>query len=226
MTIGFTMRKVKDAKTLGERLSQAREKLHLPLDRISQDLIIRREYLEYLERGEYSKLPSDVYVKGFLKNYSQYLGLPQAEILDLYLMERGISENIKKAASKEKTKKIKTGPSIIITPRIFKIALIVLIVFGAFFYLWLQVSRLATPPPLTIISPVEDITTKGDIIEIYGQTIPETSVFINGQLIETDRQGKFKESVGLQKGLNIIQIKAENKLGRATQVERKIISTD
>jgi len=61
---------------VGETLKQARVDRGLTLDQAAQMTRIRRNYLEALERGDATALPSAVQAKGFLRLYAGFLGLP------------------------------------------------------------------------------------------------------------------------------------------------------
>ena len=58
-------------KTIGNLLKERRQERNLTLKQISEATKIRSEYLEALEKGDYSVFPSEVYIKGFLKNYAK-----------------------------------------------------------------------------------------------------------------------------------------------------------
>lgn len=74
---------------LGDRLRQARERQGLSLAQASVDTRILQASLAALEEGAYQRLPGDVVVRGFIRNYAQYLGLPPDEMIELYRRERG-----------------------------------------------------------------------------------------------------------------------------------------
>jgi len=58
---------------LGERLSQARQAKEMNIVEASDRLRIRSAYLEALECGDWSPLPEEVYVMGFLRQYAALL---------------------------------------------------------------------------------------------------------------------------------------------------------
>jgi hypothetical protein len=64
---------------LPERLKGAREARGVDLFRVERDTRIRIKYLSAMEEGDFSALPGDVYVRGFLRNYASYLGLDPDE---------------------------------------------------------------------------------------------------------------------------------------------------
>lgn len=80
---------------LGDRLRQARESQGLSLAQASADTRILQSSLLALEEGAYHRLPSDVVIRGFIRNYAQYLGLPPDEMIELYRRERGGTDPIR-----------------------------------------------------------------------------------------------------------------------------------
>lgn len=56
-------------------LKQARQQAGKTLEEVSFDLKIRKQYLIALEENDFSSLPGEVYAKGYLKLYSNYLGI-------------------------------------------------------------------------------------------------------------------------------------------------------
>jgi transcriptional regulator with XRE-family HTH domain len=61
--------------SIGKRLKQARESLHLTLDKAAEATRIRRHYLQALENDDYSLMSSAAQGRGFLRIYADYLGL-------------------------------------------------------------------------------------------------------------------------------------------------------
>ena len=61
--------------SIGPALRSAREKRGLSLEEVEQATRIRPRYLEGLEREDYDMLPAQIYARGFLKTYANFLGL-------------------------------------------------------------------------------------------------------------------------------------------------------
>ena len=68
---------------LGSRLVRVREARGLTLEDAERDTRISRRYLEALEAEQFEVIPAPVYARGFLRSYSQYLGLDPQEMLAL-----------------------------------------------------------------------------------------------------------------------------------------------
>ena len=75
-----------DAAELGAMMREMRENLGHDLDAVARDLRIRLVYLEAIESGRLSDLPGNAYVSGFLRSYSDFLGLEGEEIVRRFKM--------------------------------------------------------------------------------------------------------------------------------------------
>jgi len=86
--------------SLGIFLKKSREERHIKLDEVVEATRIRRHNLEAIENEEWSKLPSQVFIKGFLKSYAEFLGLDKETVIHHYLrtspFEKTTPEALKK----------------------------------------------------------------------------------------------------------------------------------
>ena len=80
---------------LGELLKEARQNKGGSLEEIEEELRIRKKYLQALEEEDFSIMPPEVYIKGFLRNYAIYLGLDPEEVRTLYYKERPVERGRK-----------------------------------------------------------------------------------------------------------------------------------
>lgn len=69
---------------MGQELREAREARGIKLETIEEETKIRRKYLIALESGKWDEIPGEVYVKGFLRTYANYLGLDGAALVNRY----------------------------------------------------------------------------------------------------------------------------------------------
>ena len=68
----------------GEILKKKREKLGLNLREVAHTLRIQHENLKALEDGDLEKLPPDVYVRAYIKEYARFLNIDSKAFLDEY----------------------------------------------------------------------------------------------------------------------------------------------
>jgi cytoskeletal protein RodZ len=69
---------------IGNSLREARTRRRIGLAQVEQETKIRGKYLRALEDEQFDVLPSQTYVKGFLRTYADYLGLDGQLYVDEY----------------------------------------------------------------------------------------------------------------------------------------------
>ncbi len=84
---------------LGNNLREARQRRRIDLVIAEQDTKIRSKYLAALETEDFDVLPGPVFVRGFLRTYSRYLGLDAQLFVDEYNARFGRFEEIDDHAS-------------------------------------------------------------------------------------------------------------------------------
>ena len=76
---------------LGGQLRAERERRGAGLEQVSEATKIRKTYLEALEAHDWKALPADVFTRGYVRTYAEYLGLDQEHLLKVYARERRIA---------------------------------------------------------------------------------------------------------------------------------------
>lgn len=71
-------------ESIGDKLKSEREQKGYSIEQIARDTNIAKRYLEALEAEDFSVFPGDPYLVGFLRNYSDYLGIDPDEMVRLY----------------------------------------------------------------------------------------------------------------------------------------------
>ncbi len=218
----FTNSKIKeDQKKVSEIIKNARLNTKKTLNEVSEQINIKQDYLNFIEKGEYDKLPNGIYKKTFLKNYAEYLNLDTEKILKHFQEELNKLKSEKKqnVFSKEKIKK----HELLVFPKILKNIIVGLVISIFFLYIGFYLKKSFTPPSVTIINPVDNITIEQNSIEIIGKTNPKTQILINNKLILKKDSGFFKEEINLKKGINTIIISAKNKYSKERIIKRQIL---
>ena len=81
-------------KSVGEILQAEREKQRLAIKDVENAISIRAHYLNAIEEGNYEIVPGEVFLKGFIRNYADFLGLNGPEMVDAYRRQGRSSKNI------------------------------------------------------------------------------------------------------------------------------------
>ena len=115
---------------VGEILKRTRLHYNQSLDDVEKSLRIRAEQLEAIEEGQIEKLPGRVYAIGFVRSYSEYLGLDGNKMVELFKAQAA-----SKATAPEHHFPIAASESK--APPVWLAALCVLLLVGIFIY-WLD----------------------------------------------------------------------------------------
>lgn len=113
--------------SLGIFLKKSREERHIELDEVVEATRIRRHNLEAIENEEWSKLPSQVFIKGFLKSYAAFLGLDKETVIHHYLRTSSFEKTTPEALKKIRPQLIR--PYLIIIIPVLVLALIVALIY-------------------------------------------------------------------------------------------------
>lgn len=71
-------------ETVGQILRAEREKKNLSVKDVEHATSIRALYITSIEADDYKVIPGEVYLKGFIRNYANFLGLNSTELVNLY----------------------------------------------------------------------------------------------------------------------------------------------
>ncbi|MFJ7507910.1 RodZ domain-containing protein [Peribacillus simplex] len=132
---------------LGNRLKEAREAKRLSLEDLQELTKIQKRYLIGIEEGNYSMMPGKFYVRAFIKQYCEAVGLDSEEIFEQYKSEipSVYSEELPEQLSRVQSRKtIPTGDSKVVEmlPKILAVVLVI----GAAVLIWVLVSNYMSNP--------------------------------------------------------------------------------
>ena len=205
-----------DKKTFQELFSEAVSLRGLNLERLAEMTGVPKNYLAAFVSGDFKKMPSLPYARGYLMKVSEILGINGDYLWSVYKEEAIL--NIKKSdrlpinrfAPKRKNRKL-----------IF----IAIILFFVIIYLAFEIDDLLGIPEIKINRPADNggitneqsIELNGEISDFFDK------LTINGEEIPVEKNGEFKKEYQLQPGVNKIEFKVKRFLGKEIKVEREII---
>lgn len=206
-------------RTAGEILKNQRLAKKFNLEEVEKATKIRQKFLKFLENDELEKLPGKTYAHGFVKNYSDFLGLPTNKLLAI--LRRQYHERMKKELIPEGLAKPLSEPKLMTKKFTIPIAfLIAITILGIYFYF--QYQLLEAAPKLLIESPKENLIVQGEFVIVKGRTDRETKILINNQEIPVGIEGTFTQKIKMKEEENVIVILAVNKQGKTAKVERLV----
>lgn len=207
-------------KTVGSILKEARGAKSITLAQAEEATKIRLKFLQAIESDNYSSLPSLSYAKGFVKNYSEYLGLDSSTVLAFFrrqtaevtrssLLPKGVSEPLNKSLFQ-------------LTPGKFLAGILIALVLIFLGYLGFQYRKLNQPPGLSVDSPSNQIVVHERRVDVLGKTDADATVTVNGINILVRGDGKFFDQTPLDTGVNKITIIATSRFGKTTTIVREV----
>lgn len=203
--------------TVGEVLKKRRTEKRRSIEEIATRLKVSARTLHALEQNAWDTLPSSVYARGYVSKYARYLGINEGQLnteLDVVYQTR------RKAPL--------TLPSIkelgfVITPGSALLIAIAVFLGSIGFYLFFNWINFFAPPSLVLSAPTSDlITHEGEII-INGRTDKGAKLTVNGSTVHPDESGYFEVLRSLQAGLNIIEVRSTNTIGKTSVEVRRIL---
>ena len=207
-------------KTVGSIFREAREKKHLTLEQVERATKIRKKFLSDIERDDYENLPSAAYAKGFVKNYSDFLGLDAASVLAYF---RRQTEEVSKISLLPKKDDATLAPAPLrMTPGRFLALLVAVLVVIFIGYLMLQYRTIQLPPTVSLESPKENLISPERRIEVLGTTDPDATVTINELSVLVRSDGNFFDQVMLEPGVNKITVTATSRFGKVSTITRDV----
>lgn len=207
-------------QTIGDLLRSAREKAHFTLEDLAKDTHIKLEYLIALEDNNFDILPAATFIKAYIRNYARVFNLDEKPLFAI--LRRDYEESVKGQLIPREFLYPQLKKKTLWSP-IHLIFLSVMLVFAVFFsyaaWQWFQLSR---PPALVLISPEEDTEVASRTI-FKGKTKADAILTINSVPVALREDGSFETELYLpQEGINTVTIKASDKNGKSTILQRSV----
>jgi cytoskeletal protein RodZ len=181
---------------LGQRLQTLRTQKKLTIEQVSQAIKIKPVFLTAIEKGEYHKLPSPAYAQGFVRNYATYLGLSRAEITALFKREFDEKKAYKVLPDSLVKQQEYPTQRLRIQQSLLLAGIALLLFLG---YLFFQYRAAFIPPALSV------------------------TVYVNNQPVTVSSEGIFSKRLTLFPGNTTITVRAENRFGKESVVQRNIV---
>lgn len=145
---------------VGVILRQARQHYGQSLADIEKALRIKRSQLEAIEAGEYDRLPGRVYAIGFIRSYSDYLGLDGEQMIAQFKIQVGEKSTAPELHFPVASSESKVPKPWVVAVSLFTAAFIILI-------WWSYAQR--PPQDLAIVPPVP-----GESLSMADANLPHT----------------------------------------------------
>lgn len=197
------------APHVGEVLKTARERRGVDLARAERETKIRARHLAALEADDFDDLPAPVYTKGFLRNYSTYLGLDAEEMLSRWRRESDQTRHVDAVKAIAPPQPI-TTPSrgLKLTSGLIVALVLAAVVTGFLGYVGLQLVRFTQSPEITLLGPsVRSLAPNTDNVLIVGGAAASAIVTATGaddliRTTTTNESGSWTLNLPVNTGQN------------------------
>lgn len=127
---------------IGSRLKEARLAKKMSLDELQEVTKIQKRYLQAIEEGNFDMMPGAFYVRAFIKQYAEAVGLNADELLASYKLDvpqtssEEVTHSIQSTPSRRKISRTSSSKFTDVMPKLI-VALFIVVVFVAF-WIFLQ----------------------------------------------------------------------------------------
>lgn len=206
--------------TIGEALRAAREERNESVEDVERLTHVGKKYIMALEANDLRKLPEPVYAKKFVKTLAAHFGIDQEAAAENLLKEMAVSGGVPVS---DRPVNFIEGRSLVVTPTLFKTALVAAIFLGIVGYFAYSVHDILKAPSLTLYSPHDDQVFPTSRVVLEGVTESEVDLKINGESVPIEHDGSFKDILNLPPGVSNLRVAAKKKHSRENQVFLKVV---
>lgn len=221
---GFRTRRVKVEQSLGDRLKRARTRKKITVAEVEEQTKIRAKFILALESDSWDQIPSEVYGRGYLEAYADFLQLPVEEMMKQYNHSRATYWR------KDGREPVELAPvsrlarsRFVITPKLFVSGFVICAALAFAGVIGYQVKQFTAAPFLELAKPAQAKETGTSQLELFtetfalnGRTTTGATVTVNGQAVAVLADGHFTHQVPVQRGVNAVVVSATNIAGNTT----------
>ena len=125
---GFRTRRVRSEQSIGDRLKRARIRRKISVAEVEEATKIRAKFILALESDSWDQIPSEVYGRGYLERYLEFLKLPVAQFMGDYERSRSTYSRLCQDAGVDLAPKSSIRiPRFVLTPRILLVCILTLV---------------------------------------------------------------------------------------------------
>lgn len=207
-------------KTVGQILSEERQKRRLSTADFAKRARIRESYVVALENDQYSDLPPAVFVKGYVKMYARILGFDSAPVLALLRRDFSLSVRGTLVPREFLTPILKRrNRTTRVTSALIGLAVVFLTVSGYVSWQWYQLQQ---PPTLRITEPSEN-TVSSPSVTVRGETDVGALLTINNQPVALQPDGSFEVTLEFfTEGVVSLVAESTDQKGRTSTEVRQV----
>lgn len=219
--MGFVIRKLNNAKTLGEEIRELRKATGWTLGEMETRTKVRRSFLDAFENDRFCDLPDTLYARNYLRSYLRGLGVADPSYyLTRWEEARGTCDFVD--ASRLPRQRVR-GMALLVSSRFLKVAGVAAVLLAVTAYIGTEVRDIVSPPSLVLVDPLDGMATTDATVTVAGQTDPGANVKVNGERVLLNSDGSFIADIALERGLNVIVVEGAKRYSRSATEYRRVV---
>lgn len=207
--------------SFGALFKKLRKDSEYTIDQLVEETKIPKRHIEALEYERFDSLPPAVYVRGFITKCCDVFDAEEEKhkLLRLYSRQAKL-QNISDIVNSNSNlpKPIFIGPRHIgvLTTAVFSIFLLAYFLINFIPYIF--------SPEITLDNlSAENLVVNFPEITIVGTASYISELTLNGKELYIGENGVFEETFGLKEGVNILKFEAVSRLGRDTELVKRVV---
>jgi len=220
---GFKVRRIKSEVSIGDRLKRTRIRKKITVADVEEATKIRAKFILALESDSWEQIPSEVYGRGYLERYSEFLQMDD-DVMKQYDRERhSYARNCVDAKVEFAPKARRLFPRFQLTSRVVMMSVLAIGILGFGTVVMQEVFKFTAAPSLEVFAAeaketgTSDLIISGTTFTLNGKTAIGASVKVNDLTVPVDQQGNFSGAVSVQPGVvNAVVVKATLPNGKET----------
>ncbi|KKQ23129.1 MAG: Transcriptional regulator, partial [Candidatus Wolfebacteria bacterium GW2011_GWC1_37_10] len=205
-----------DQKNFQEFFREALELRGMTIEKLVELTGISRHALAAIYNGDYKKMPSLPYLRGYLMKIAEILGIDGNQMWQTYKDEINSKISIEDKLPHNR---------FAIKPKSLRKLVIGIIAVSVIIYLVFRIDNLLGIPKIEIINPLMDsLEINEERIKLEGKLDNYwDKLTINNEEIFVNEDGYFEKDFQLLYGENNIEFKVKRFLGKEVKLEKKVI---
>lgn len=198
-------------KQISELLAELMDAEGVSPEKLSALTNIPTRFIISLKEGELNKLPAEPYVRGYLKKIADALKTDEEALINAYKESKRIARvGATDTLPSNQYARVPMKKSWFLVP-------IILIAFATMFFV--RQNQIFGIPELALDIPS---VAYSESLLVEGTIRPGDKITLNGELLPTDKTGRFEETIFLRPGLNTLEFKVSRFLGKETTATKEV----
>lgn len=192
-------------RTVGTILKQARDRKRLTRQQIAHQTKIKERFLAALEEGNLQALPNYSIAQGFARSYARVVGV------DPGLARALLRRDFPQEAAARRADEMSLSGRPVWTPRTTIVAVLVVVLAAASFYLVRQYILFAAPPFLEV-----NVDKSEEQVLVSGKTSPSATVRVDSKTVLVEKDGTFRTAFAKSEIGETLTVTATSRSGKET----------